>query len=64
VTGAGSRARAAPRRLCDHDQMSGTPIRDEQVTRHRPYDLIVEFDEEKIDDLLRALASSPGLRSR
>ncbi|HXB78010.1 MAG TPA: hypothetical protein VNX23_11515 [Bradyrhizobium sp.] len=64
MTGAGSRAQAAPRRLCDHDQMSGTLVRDEQGTRHRPYDLIVEFDKEKIDDLLRALASSPGLRSR
>ena len=27
-----------------HDQMSGTPKRDEQGTRDRPYDLIVDFD--------------------
>ena len=59
-----SNAKGFVRAFSYHDQMSGTPIRDEQGTRRRPYDLIVEFDEEKIDDLLRALASSPGLRSR
>jgi uncharacterized protein len=42
-----------------HDQMSGTPIRDEQGTRDRPYDLIVEFDEKKIDDLLEILGMKP-----
>jgi hypothetical protein len=42
-----------------HDQMSGTPIRDEQGTRDRPYDLIVDFDERKIDDVLKALGLAP-----
>ena len=42
-----------------HDQMSGTPTRDEQGTRDRPYDLIVDFDETKIDDLLKALHITP-----
>jgi uncharacterized protein len=42
-----------------HDQMSGTPIRDEQGTRDRPYDLIVDFDEKKIDDLLKILGVTP-----
>jgi hypothetical protein len=42
-----------------HDQMSGTPIRDEQGTRDRPYDLIVDFDASKIDDVLKALGLAP-----
>ena len=41
------------------DQMSGTPTRDEQGTRDRPYDLIVDFDQKKIDDLLGALGLAP-----
>ncbi len=47
-----------------HDQMSGTPIRDEQGTRDRPYDLIVDFDESKIDDVLKALGLRPWLTHR
>jgi len=47
-----------------HDQMSGTPTRDEQGTRDRPYDLIVDFDEKKIDDLLKALGLTPWLSHR
>jgi uncharacterized protein len=47
-----------------HDQMSGTPIRDEQGTRDRPYDLIVDFDEGKIDDLLATLGLKPWLSHR
>ena len=47
-----------------HDQMSGTPIRDEQGTRDRPYDLIVDFDERKIDDVLKALGVTPWLSHR
>jgi len=47
-----------------HDQMSGTPIRDEQGTRDRPYDLIVDFDEKKIDDLLKTLGLKPWLSHR
>ena len=42
-----------------HDQMSGKPKRDEQGTRDRPYDLIVDFDEKKIDDILGALGLKP-----
>ena len=38
-----------------HDQMSGKPKRDEQGTRDRPYDLIVDFDARKINDALGAL---------
>jgi hypothetical protein len=47
-----------------HDQMSGTPIRDEQGTRDRPYDLIVDFDEKKIDGLLKTLGITPWLSHR
>ena len=47
-----------------HDQMLGTPTRDEQGTRDRPYDLIVDFDEKKIDDLLGAIGITPWLSHR
>ncbi len=47
-----------------HDQMSGTPTRDEQGTRDRPYDLIVDFDEKKIDHVLGALGLKPWLSHR
>src|SRR5882757_4418893 len=47
-----------------HDQMSGTPTRDEQGTRDRPYDLIVDFDETKINDLLKTLGFKPWLSHR
>jgi hypothetical protein len=47
-----------------HDQMSGTPTRDEQGTRDRPYDLIVDFDEKKIDDVLKAIGLAPWLAHR
>jgi hypothetical protein len=47
-----------------HDQMSGTPIRDEQGTRDRPYDLIVDFDERKTDGVLKALGLAPWLSRR
>jgi hypothetical protein len=46
------------------DQMSGTPTRDEQGTRDRPYDLAVDFDKAKIDDLLRILGLTPWLSPR
>ena len=46
------------------DQMSGTPTRDEQGTRDRPYDLTVDFDKTKIDDLLMALNLTPWLSQR
>jgi hypothetical protein len=42
-----------------HDQMSGTPTRDEQGTRDRPYDLTVDFDQTGIDGLLATLGLKP-----
>src|SRR5260370_2989423 len=44
--------------------MSGTATADEQGTRDRPYDLIVDFDEKKIDDLLKAIGITRWLSRR
>src|SRR5258705_13033435 len=52
-------AKSFVRAFSYHDQFSGTPTRDEQGTRDRPYDLTVDFDETKIDDLLKALHIKP-----
>jgi hypothetical protein len=46
------------------DQFSGKPIRDEQGTRDRPYDLTVDFEESKINDILKALGLKPWLSHR
>jgi hypothetical protein len=59
-----SNAKGFVRAFSYHDQMSGTPTRDEQGTRDRPYDLIVDFDEKKIDDILKALGLKPWLSHR
>ena len=47
-----------------HDRMSGIPVHDEQGTRDRPYDLIVSFDEAKIDAALRSLGLEPWKKPR
>ncbi len=47
-----------------HDRMSGIPVHDEQGTRDRPYDLIVSFDEAKIDAALRSLGLEPWKEPR
>jgi hypothetical protein len=47
-----------------HDQFSGKPTRDEQGTRDRPYDLIVDFDDSKIDGVLDAVGLKPWLSHR
>jgi uncharacterized protein len=54
-----SNAKSFVRAFSYHDQMSGTPTRDEQGTRDRPYDLTVDFEEMKIDDILRAFDLKP-----
>src|ERR1700737_1249090 len=56
-----SNAKSFVRAFSYTDQMSGTPTRDEQGTRNRPYDLIVDFDEKKIGDILKHLALNPWL---
>ena len=47
-----------------HDQFSGKPKRDEQGTRDRPYDLTVDFEDKKIDDVLKVLGLKPWLSHR
>ena len=59
-----SNAKSFVRAFSYHDQMSGKPHRDEQGTRDRPYDLIVDFDEGKIGNILKALAIKPWLSHR
>jgi hypothetical protein len=46
------------------DQFFGTPIRDEQGTRDRPYDLTVTCEESRINDILGALGLKPWLSRR
>lgn len=46
------------------DQFFGKPIRDEQGTRDRPYDLTVDFEESRIDDILGKLGLKPWLSRR
>ncbi|WP_225677888.1 DUF2066 domain-containing protein [Bradyrhizobium hereditatis] len=46
------------------DQFAGKPIRDEQGTRDRPYDLTVDFEQSKIDDILKKLDLKPWLSHR
>jgi hypothetical protein len=57
-------ARSFVKAFSYHDQMSGTPTRDEQGTRDRPYDLTVDFDAEKINGLLATLGLKPWLSDR
>ena len=46
------------------DQFEGKPVRDEQGTRDRPYDLTVAFEESRIDDILKAFGLKPWLSHR
>lgn len=46
------------------DRMEGIPIHDEQGTRDRPYDLTVDFQPEKIDEILRVLGQKPWTTRR
>ncbi|MGB9142564.1 MAG: DUF2066 domain-containing protein, partial [Aestuariivirga sp.] len=42
----------------EHDRMADIPIHDEQGPRDRPFDLTVEFHQEKIDALLKKLGKT------
>jgi len=44
--------------------MAGVPVRAEQGTRDRPYDLTLQFNPAKIDDLLRKLDRKPWSGAR
>ncbi len=59
-----SNAKNFVRAFSYHDQMSGKPHRDEQGTRDRPYDLTVDFEEGKINGILKALVLKPWLSHR
>jgi len=47
-----------------HDQMTGRPKHDEQGTRDRPFDLIVDFDKTKIGHILRTFGLKPWVSHR
>ena len=59
LASAKSNARDYVKAFSYHDEMSGTPTRDEQGTRDRPYDLTVDFDQGRIDGLLATLGLRP-----
>jgi hypothetical protein len=59
-----SKAKEFVRAFSYRDQFAGKPVRDEQGTRDRPYDLTVEFEESRIDDILKALGLKPWLSHR
>ena len=59
-----SKAKDIVRTFSYRDQFFGKPIRDEQGTRDRPFDLTVDFDEGKTDDILKALGFKPWLSHR
>jgi len=59
-----AKARDYVRSFSYRDQFFGKPIRDEQGTRDRPFDLTVEFEEGRIDDLLKTLGLKPWLSPR
>ncbi len=46
------------------DLMTGLPTHDEQGTRDRPYELIVDFEPAKIDAALKSLGREPWSASR
>jgi len=48
----------------EHDRMEGIPIHDEQGTRDRSFDLVVDFHQGKVDRLLHELKRQPWLASR
>ena len=59
-----SNAKHLVRAISYRDQFAGKPHRDEQGTRDRPYDLTVDFEEKKVNDILAALALKPWLSHR
>ena len=59
-----SKARSYVTSFSYRDQFFGKPIRDEQGTRDRPYDLTVNFEVSKIDELLKTLGLKPWLSHR
>ena len=54
-----SNAAELVKRFHYRDRMAGIPVHDEQGTRDRPHDLIVEFDPAGVDAALRSLGREP-----
>jgi uncharacterized protein len=59
-----SKARDFVKSFSYRDQFFGKPIRDEQGTRDRPFDLTVTFEGGRIDDILKTLGLKPWLSPR
>jgi len=59
-----SNAKSFVKAFSYHDQFAGKPHRDEQGTRDRPYDLTVDFDDKKVDDILKQIGLKPWLPPR
>lgn len=55
---------AAVKRYSYRDLYAFRPIKDEQGTRDRPYEMTVEYEPEKIDAMLKELGSRPWLGER
>jgi uncharacterized protein len=55
---------AAVRTYAYRDLYAFRPIRDEQGTRDRPYEMTVEYDPAKIDAMLASMGSKPWLAER
>jgi hypothetical protein len=60
----GGKAEAFVKSYSEHDRMADIPIHDEQGTRDRPFDLVVDFHAAKIDALLKALGRQAWLSTR
>src|SRR5689334_3188284 len=54
-----SKAKDLVKSFSYRDQFFGKPIRDEQGTRDRPFDLTVTFEEGRVDDILKTLGVKP-----
>jgi uncharacterized protein len=59
-----SKAKEFVKTFSYRDQFFGKPIRDEQGTRDRPFDLTVAFEEGRIGDILKSLGLKPWLSHR
>ena len=64
LAGVGGDVRDYVKTYTEHDRMADIPIHDEQGTRDRPFDLVVDFQKDKIDSLLKTLKREPWLATR
>lgn len=64
ITAVGSGIQDYVKAYSEHDRMADIPIHDEQGTRDRPFDLVVDFHKDKMDSLLKTLKREPWLATR